>query len=272
MEEACDVLLALCANRVEVAHNILREHPNLLSVFPFGDGDPLMHEICKLFPSFVETLFRDLSVPTKIMNHRGETPLFKAGNAEIVRFLLRHNANINHISSQGDSPLSYAILHKKMEIMEVLISAGADVNFTQHPGCSLLTKASSIGECKTVQLLLDAGASYTPSPHSSGEGPSPPILYAAQFGFKDILEVFFKHDSTSIQQTDMRGHTVLHMAVAAKKTDCVQFLLDKGANIYARSHLGVTPFQLAVEQSWLEGIYLMMNSNPAKILCLPNEA
>jgi len=265
---AHDVLRALQTNRVDDAENLLREQPHLLSVCPHGSriGIPLMHIICAYYPSYMETLFRDLSVPTEIMNHRGETPLFKAKNAEIVKILIGHKANVNHISSQGDSPLLNALYDENLEIMKILISAGADVNFTRFYGWSLLTEASSLGNCKAVQLLLDAGARYTPLPSSLGYWP------LRVRGFKDILEVFYNHDSTSIEQTDMQGHTVLHMAVAAKQTDCVQFLLEKGADIFVRTLSGPTPFQLAVEQSWLDGIYLMTKSNPAKILCLPHEA
>ena len=109
---------------------------------------------------------------------------FDARNAELVRLLISHGANVNHIDSQGASPLIY-VLHcfgaedsgeAVIDMISSLLSAGADVNWRGgnfgfpiamvveklpkrlHPDSAVLAEV--------VNMLLRAGASVD----SSSEG------------------------------------------------------------------------------------------------------
>jgi len=271
---ADEVLGALLAKRVGDAQRLLRERPHLLSV-RIGRR-PLMSIMCETscIPAFlVKTLLADLTVPIdEVTNDHGQTPLFYAvirskDSAEIIQFLLDRNANVNHVDSHGSSPLWFALCHcpDTTNTMQILISAGADVNIRNNEK-SILMDACSRGKCTSVKLLLDAGARYSPLHQCIHEVP---IFWAARRGFKDVTEVCLKHDNTMMQQTDRQGNTVLHVAVRAQQTECVSFLLDSGANMLAQSTEGKTPFEMAVGWHWLDGIYLMLLSNPAKILLFP---
>jgi len=161
----------------------------------------------------------------------------------------------------GESPLWIA-LDQNVEVMQVFISARANANFKHTHHGSLLRWACCLGNSKAVLLLLDRGTHYM---HLSGS-----VYAAAGCGYKDILEIFHEHDSTMVQQTNKQGYTLLHVAVNTEQMNCIEFLLDKGADIFACtcSCSKQKTFECAVHKGWLDGIFLMMKCDPVKILSL----
>ena len=49
------------------------------------------------------------------------------GHVDIVKFLIRKNANIQAVTNTGDSPLTYGAANGHTGIVNLLISCGANV-------------------------------------------------------------------------------------------------------------------------------------------------
>lgn len=77
------------------------------------------------------------------------------GRIILVRTLLKHGAEIDQVSEQGDTPLELAILNGRTQVAEVLLAAGA----TLDPS-ALLMKGARVGvtDRDTVRLLIERGA------------------------------------------------------------------------------------------------------------------
>jgi ankyrin repeat protein len=74
-----------------------------------------------------ELLATDSELIGKVTSN-GSTPLMVAvskGLSEIVELLLRNKADINALSSEGETALWLATYHKKWELAEKLLEAGA---------------------------------------------------------------------------------------------------------------------------------------------------
>jgi len=61
----------------------------------------------------------------------GATPLHFAslkGYLDMVKLLIEHNANVNHLNNMKRTPLHRAAFHGHIDVIKVLLKAKADVN------------------------------------------------------------------------------------------------------------------------------------------------
>ena len=82
------------------------------------------------------------------------------GHAEVVRFLLARDAEINSPSKNQMRvmPLHSAIAAKHTEVVRLLLEYGAEVNTPQADDFTPLHEAAQNGDPEVIQLLLDRGA------------------------------------------------------------------------------------------------------------------
>ncbi|MBQ8750945.1 MAG: ankyrin repeat domain-containing protein [Alphaproteobacteria bacterium] len=98
----------------------------------------------------------------------GETALMimaKAGNIEMVDYLLKKGANVNFkfvgrggVNLQGDSALIYAVRYGHIEVAKKLIENGGNVNDKNLAGQSVLGVACYNNREDMVDLLISNGA------------------------------------------------------------------------------------------------------------------
>lgn len=100
-----------------------------------------------------------------------QSPLSNAchnGNVKAVRFLLEHNANINHYTTLHGTPLVASIKNGHFNICELLIDAGADIELKSPVGLyntptdTPLCWAVKHNRADAVELLLKNGAKTKP--------------------------------------------------------------------------------------------------------------
>jgi ankyrin repeat protein len=97
----------------------------------------------------------------------GETPLINAihfSNPEAFSFLIEQGADVNLLTQFGKSALTTVINNKKSqpELLTILIQNGAELNIQNHlTKQTVLMRAISLNKIKEAQALLEAGADTT---------------------------------------------------------------------------------------------------------------
>ncbi len=81
----------------------------------------------------------------------------RAGQLEVVRFLLSIGADVHASNSLGFAPLAFAAWSAHPPVLKELLNAGARVESRDNTGCSALHRCASTSSV-CVQLLLRAGA------------------------------------------------------------------------------------------------------------------
>ena len=90
----------------------------------------------------------------------------KNGDTEALKHYLSNGEGPNRLDPNfGVTPLSWAALEGRSEIVELLIEAGADVNEVNRDGATPLHTAAFMGRFKVAQLLLDNGADVGAKTH-----------------------------------------------------------------------------------------------------------
>jgi RNA polymerase sigma factor (sigma-70 family) len=146
----------------------------------------------------------------------------------------------------GMTALHHAAERGATEIARLLVDAGADVNARDAYGQAPLDHAGHAGPWKTapaveiVRLLLDHGASVD-------------IFQAAALGDLPRLRALLDEDPQRVNARDEKGRTPLYEAARNLHLAAVDLLLDRGADVEARTSWGETPLSTAVAHRWDTG-------------------
>ena len=114
------------------------------------------------------------------------TPLYIAAGAcslNSVRVLVEHGAPVNVLNDRGQTPLHYAVMNGRQDIVEYLLKQGAAVDTREELlNRGLLHAAAVRGYGGIAGLLIAAGA----DPDIKDERGRKPSAYAAYHGFGDL--------------------------------------------------------------------------------------
>jgi len=142
-------------------------------------------------------------------------PLFLAaygGNAEVLPDLLKAGASLNGemrlIGTSSTDPISGAVRHAYLDVLDVLVKLGAPVDRTDMR-LTPLGKAVLGDQVEVAKFLIDKGANVN---HVDGNGMTP-LLYAASidFGTPRMIDMLLKAGARTDAKTK-EGKTALDLA------------------------------------------------------------
>ena len=210
---------------------------------------------------------------TRLVNQRlsedGLTPLMivaALGHVGCVEFLLTSGADPRACSmwSDGLTPLHAAARSGHREVVNMLLRAGADVNAKMHCnpqrnmiGGTPIMAAISSNRVECVKLLLQHGADISDTALQLING-------AAYKGHIEILSMLLKCQPTALHSavpelSKKNGLLPLITATLAGHIDCVQLLLDSGADIHATQTNGATALHAAAHKGYDDILALLID-------------
>jgi ankyrin repeat protein len=174
----------------------------------------------------------------------GATPLIFAvtGNQFFaVQTLLSYNPILDKITKNYETPLLIAAKNGYFEITEALIRAGADMEFTDNYGASPLHYAAVYGYFDIVDLFMYYEA---PTDMQSDEGTTP-LLAAIWAGNTDIADLLIQNGA-NVEESDFEGYTPFLLSSFYGDTALMDVLYRKGANIYATNNAKHNALTIAI--------------------------
>jgi ankyrin repeat protein len=199
-------------------------------------------------------------------DEKAGTPLHVAlsnGLWESVELLLRLGADVNSISSSGQSPLQYAVRFCP-EAVNPLLSAGANYDHVSINGRNTLHWACVGGDVDSISsIILKASEADIQAQDSNGSTPLHLVAAAEKELLPSVLALLCHGSQVNIK--DSRGETPLHLALRRKHLAICKALVKNGAEVDIASEYGSTPWILAASiQDFPDELWtLFMNSAPA---------
>ena len=230
----------------------------------------------------VVALLLDRGANIEARTKEGVTSLHFAAahnKSEVVALLLDRGANIEARTENGRTPLHFAARYNKPGVIAFLLDRGANIEARNEKGTTPLHFAARYNTLEGVALFLDRGADIEALEDDGQLQASPKGLFLRTLlvSLTLALEVWessvapdkegWKPDREAIADSldgpDMiyriGRHTPLHFAAGYNKPEVVELLLDKGADIHARSTLGITPLHFAARYNTPEVVALLLD-------------
>ncbi|KAJ5347037.1 uncharacterized protein N7506_000290 [Penicillium brevicompactum] len=139
-------------------------------------------------------------------------------NLEMTTWLLEHGADPNRRCDIDFTPLSHAVEHASLPIVNLLLSRGGDVTKGQVLHHAVARESDTVA---VLKLLIARGA--------------------------PINAIMYRDHQPSWNMNFFMGETPLHKAVFLRKIDVIHYLLSQGADLNVRDVRNRTVTQCADE-------------------------
>ena len=180
----------------------------------------------------------------------------KERDQEAARELLQGDVDVNLSQADGATALAWASYWDDLETADLLIRAGADANIANEHGVTPLSLACTNRSALMVETLLNAGA----DPNIAQWYGETPLMSCARTGNVSAVGLLLDHAAdVNLRETE-RGQTALMWAAAERHSEVVRALIERGADVNARTQSGFTPLMFAAQNNDLESARLLVES------------
>lgn len=181
----------------------------------------------------------------ELRDHSGWTVLHLAamsGNESVVQFLVDLKIDTEANDRNGRTALHLAAMAGKKDVVELLISNGADTKSNDIGSRDTLHLAAMAGKKYVVKLLIDRGFDKEVRDINHMR----PLGLAARYGHEAVARLLVTHGA-DYKWKNKSSQNLLDMACGGPNNEAlIQFFLDKGFDINARSSWNVSPLIHAV--------------------------
>ncbi|KAM9854846.1 uncharacterized protein asb15a [Aulostomus maculatus] len=216
-----------------------------------------------LVPVLEVVLYASFRLTLEEKTSDGETFLtlaVKAGLVGNVELLLDHGASPHTTTDKNESPLLLAVQAGSPQMVSCLLARGARVKQVCLKKWTAVHEASRVGCVHVMELLLQHGGQLA----ETDQHGVTPLGIAAEYSHPEVLELLIKHGEPSPSLLDFlcaevnaqapNGDSVLYDAAGSGNPDCVDILLQHGAN----PNIHNLSSQLPIHRAAYEGHYLAL--------------
>ncbi|CAN9497631.1 unnamed protein product [Ophioblennius macclurei] len=164
------------------------------------------------------------------------------GHYECVKLLLNYGANPNRTTLDGATPLFYACSSGNAACVQLILEHCSPLHMDQHLA-SPIHEAAKKNHTKCLQLLLSWGAQIDFELQVVGT----PLYSACMSRATECVEVLLRAGADV--RLGCERDSPLHAAARGGNAEIVKLLLDFGANECSRNEWGMTPLDVAMENS-----------------------
>ena len=231
--------------------------PNIVN----NKGNTSLHIACQQGSiEIIDLLLGSEKINLYVTNLEGQMP-FHVANHEAIKFLVKCGYySLNEQDSEGNTVLHLAVETKDIKYVSTLLTdPSCDPNTVTNKGDTPLHIACRLGCIEIIDLLLGTKRIILQAMNAHGKLP----LHVANV---QAIGYLVEGRHYSINERDIKGNTVLHLAVQAENTNCVKTLLASAScdpNVV--NSKGDTPLHIACRQGSVEIIDLLLSSKRLNI-------
>ena len=155
----------------------------------------------------------------------------RKGDRGAAQSLLSQRVDVNEAQADGATALHWAAQRNDLETADLLIRAGANVNARNDYGVTPLALACGNRSAELVEKLLGAGA----DPNAAKVTGETVLMTCARTGNPAAVRALLARGADPNASETRGGQTALMWALAAKHANVAGLLVERGADVNARS-------------------------------------
>ena len=194
-------------------------------------------------------------VDVDVWSNGGRTALQEAvlaGNKQIVELLLDNGADIEARDLYGVTAIRVAALTGDFLMLQLLLERGANVNDQDWNGKTALMGAVQSGNSRCTEILLEGGADVSTLVLGMTL-----LLQAARTGHRRIMELLLEYGAYNDAEQHNWGNLLVEVVWWNCKVECVEVLLEHGADVDSKHESGLTALEAAVLRDNLQIVILL---------------
>uniref|UniRef100_A0A673HGP3 Serine/threonine-protein phosphatase 6 regulatory ankyrin repeat subunit A n=1 Tax=Sinocyclocheilus rhinocerous TaxID=307959 RepID=A0A673HGP3_9TELE len=241
-----------------------------LGVDPNTYGNTPLHVACYNGQDVVVNELIECGANVNQVNEKGFAPLhFTAASrhgALCLELLVGNGADVNIKSKDGKTPLHMTAIHGRFSRSQAIIQNGAEIDCEDKNGNTPLHIAARYGHELLINTLITNGADTA----KRGVHGMFPLHLAALSGFSDCCRKLLSsgklyHSNLclpgfDIDTPDDFGRTCLHAAAAGGNLECLNLLLNTGADFNRKDSFGRTPLHYAAANCNYQCLFALVGS------------
>lgn len=168
-------------------------------------------------------------------------------------------ANINHVCDLDYTPLMYAVISDKIEIIRLLLENKANAKIKNNHGATALQLACLRSKDKNIIDLLLKAKSNINTPDDLG---TTPLMAAITTNSEDIVDILLSRAPLVNSAKDKYNDTALNVAIKHNNPEITKSILAHTlkSELNARNRNGFTPLMLALKKSSFEIIKMLLDA------------
>ena len=181
----------------------------------------------------------------------------RAGNADMVKFLVSKGADVNMKDNYGQTPLQISAHSDNVEVVIPLVSHGAKINIKNAIGKTPLHDAVYHAQLEIVKYLISQGAEI-----NTKDIRSRIPLHDAVIEDKVEISKYLITKGAAVNAKDDDGRTSLHYTVINNDLELIKYLVSSGANVNTRDKFNRIALHYAADEGYLEIVkYLILKGS-----------
>jgi len=205
---------------------IQAEFTSLISILD-KHNDHIATSITKDIFEAINNEEQTIMTQINLRTQNGESALSIAatnGLSNAVKFLISKGAEKHHFTNEHHTPLSLAVSHNHLKVVQVLFEDWISPNSHENPYLHL-SPIFNVKSREIAQLLIDNDTVTHEIYNNKNQSP---LTVACQNGYLDVVE-FFLDDGLEINHVDNDNKTPLFYALTNKHHKIANLLISKGA-------------------------------------------
>jgi len=207
----------------------------------FDQGEAKVLELLKADPRFFKA---DLGDGMTALHYGAQY-----GYAEVIDYALKNGVDINLKDRRGLTPVCFAVLGGRPEMLRKFIGLGADLSVKGPGGQGLFFAACGTmnPNIEIIRILLDKGF----KPNEKDAQDMTPMDFALFSGSADIIKLLVEKGGV-LEKNPAGGLPPLFRA-AQRGSAVIHYLLDNGHEVNVKGPRGMTPLLMALDVGNAEG-------------------